>query len=154
MGTRKVLWSLAGKLFSVGVVGLCVSDCVASVAPVRGSSMSPTFNPQKTTCMGISTDDYVLMEKFCLNHYQFSHGDIVVFRSPSNHKEYHIKRITALPGDWIGIRKSFYPPIVPEGRCWVEGDNSSSSMDSRTFGTLAIVLHQIAGYSNLQVWLT
>ena len=55
MGTRKVLWSLAGKLFSVGVLGLCVSDCVASVAPVRGSSMSPTFNPQKTTCMGIST---------------------------------------------------------------------------------------------------
>ena len=26
---------------------------------------------------------------------------------------------------------------VPEGHCWVEGDNSSSSMDSRTFGTVS-----------------
>lgn len=24
-------------------------------------------------------DDYVLVEKFCLEKYQFSHGDVVVF---------------------------------------------------------------------------
>ncbi|KAL6146185.1 PREDICTED: mitochondrial inner membrane protease subunit 2 [Fragaria vesca subsp. vesca] len=142
MATRKVLWNFPNKLFTVGVVGLCISDSVASVAPVRGSSMSPTLNPAKTNLMGISTDDYVLLEKLCLNHYKFKHGDIVVFCSPSNHKERHIKRITGLPGDWIGNRKSYDVVKVPEGHCWVEGDNSSSSMDSRTFGTIPLGLIQ------------
>ncbi|XP_050382910.1 uncharacterized protein LOC126799705 [Argentina anserina] len=142
MGTRKVLQSVASTFFTVGVVGLCISDRIASVALVRGSSMSPTLNPGETKFMGISTDDYVLLEKLCLNHYKFSHGDIVVFRSPSDHKEKHIKRITALPGEWIGIRKSYDVLRVPEGHCWVEGDNSSSSMDSRTFGTIPLGLVQ------------
>ncbi|KAL6133085.1 hypothetical protein ACLB2K_065322 [Fragaria x ananassa] len=169
MATRKVLWNFPNKLFTVGVVGLCISDSVASVARVRGSSMSPTLNPAKNNL--ISTDDYVLLagaewhpqlyfvgwpapvsfkswlrpcllEKLCLNQYKFKHGDIVVFCSPSNHKERHIKRITGLPGDWIGNRKSYDVVKVPEGHCWVEGDNSSSSMDSRTFGTIPLGLIQ------------
>ena len=57
--------------------------------------------------------------------------------SPSNHKERHIKRITALPGDWFGIQKSYDVLRVPEGHCWVEGDNPSSSIDSITFGTVS-----------------
>ncbi|PRQ42957.1 putative signal peptidase I [Rosa chinensis] len=142
MGTRKVLWGFANKFFTVGAVGLCISDRFVSVAPVRGSSMAPTLNPGKTKLLGMSTDDYVLLEKTCLNDYKFSHGDIVVFSSPSNHKERHIKRITALPGDWIGIRKSYDMLKVPEGHCWVEGDNSSSSMDSRSFGTIPLGLVQ------------
>ena len=58
--------------------------------------------------------------------------------SPSNHKESHIKRITALPGEWIGTRHSYDVVKIPEGHCWVEGDNSSSSLDSRSFGPISI----------------
>lgn len=28
----------------------------------------------------LAADDYVLLEKFCLEKYKFSHGDVVVFR--------------------------------------------------------------------------
>ncbi|KAB1224331.1 Protein yippee-like [Morella rubra] len=156
MGTRNLLWNVANKYFTFGLVGLTVSDRYASIVPVRGGSMAPTFNPRASTF----TDDYVLVEKFCLQKYKFSHGDVVVFRcsgdsvifvsvsfgrlheciailcsSPSNHKEKHIKRIIALPGDWIGTTHNSYDVVkIPEGHCWVEGDNSASSMDSRSFG--------------------
>lgn len=142
MGTQKGLWSFANKFFTAGVLGLYVTDRFASVAPVRGSSMSPTLNPGTIKLMGLSTDDYVLVEKGCLRNYKFSHGDVVVFRSPSNHKERQIKRITALPGEWIGTRRFYDVLKVPEGHCWVEGDNSSSSMDSRSFGPIPLGLVQ------------
>lgn len=59
------------------------------------------------------------------------------FSSPSNHKEKHIKRIIGLPGDWIGIHRSSDVVRIPEGHCWVEGDNPSSSMDSNSFGPVS-----------------
>lgn len=104
MGTRNVLWNLANKYFTFGLIGLTVSDRYASIVPVRGASMSPTFNPQASNFTGnvlchqgglfiiiiifmgsdhgfsLAADDYVLVEKFCLEKYKFSHGDVVVFR--------------------------------------------------------------------------
>ncbi|KAM2891846.1 hypothetical protein COP2_010084 [Malus domestica] len=138
MGTRSGLWNFANKFFTSGIIGVYVSDRFASVALVRGSSMSPTLNHGATSLMGLPTDDNVLVEKQCLQNYKFSHGDVVVFRSPSNHKESHIKRITALPGEWIGTCHSYDVVKIPEGHCWVEGDNSSSSLDSRSFGPVSL----------------
>ncbi|GMY25485.1 mitochondrial inner membrane protease subunit 2 [Fagus crenata] len=138
MGSGNILWNSVKKYFTFGLIGLTVSDRYASIVPVRGASMSPTFNPQADTFM----DDHVLVEKFCLDNYKFSHGDVVVFCSPINHKEKLIKRIIALPGDWIGTNTLYDVLKVPEGRCWVEGDNSASSMDSRSFGSIPLGLIQ------------
>lgn len=55
--------------------------------------------------------------------------------SPSSYKEKHmIKRITGMPGDWISLPYSYDAVKVPEGHCWVEGDNPTNSLDSRSFG--------------------
>ncbi|KAF3448905.1 hypothetical protein FNV43_RR09621 [Rhamnella rubrinervis] len=120
MATRNVLWNYSKKIFTFGLIGLTASDSLASISVVR--------------------DDCVLVEKTCLVKYKFSHGDVVVFSSPSNHKEKHIKRIIALPGDWIGIRHCSDVRRIPEGHCWVEGDNPSSSMDSNSFGPIPLGL--------------
>lgn len=62
---------------------------------------------------------------------------VIFCSSPSSYKEKHIKRIIALPGDWIGIRNSSDVMRVPEGHCWVEGDNQASSMDSNAYGPVS-----------------
>ncbi|XP_043712092.1 mitochondrial inner membrane protease subunit 2-like isoform X2 [Telopea speciosissima] len=136
------LWNFTKKSMTGGLIGLTISDRYASVASVQGLSMHPTFNPGTTTFLGSLTGDHVLVEKFCLEKYKFSHGDVILFRSPTNHKEKHIKRIIALPGDRIRIPQSYDALKIPEGHCWVEGDNSASSLDSRSFGPIPLSLVQ------------
>ncbi|KAB5519997.1 hypothetical protein DKX38_024316 [Salix brachista] len=190
MGSGSLLWNLTKKYLTAGVIGLTITDRFASIVPVRGGSMSPTFNPRTNTGLG-SLDDRVLIEKFCLAKYKFSHGDVVVFRkegvnsgfwvgvllvgksisvilrryaghdrsgfelelgqdnSPSDHKQKLIKRIIGLPGDWIGTPQNDVIKI-PEGHCWVEGDNPVSSMDSRTFGPIPLGL--VHGRATTIVW--
>ncbi|XP_022766232.1 mitochondrial inner membrane protease subunit 2-like [Durio zibethinus] len=138
MGTLSVVWSIAKNCLTVGVITLTVSDLFASIVAVRGASMSPTFNPKTNTLLDSLSDDRVLVEKFCLRKYKFSHGDVIVFCSPYDHKEKHLKRIVGLPGDWVG---TIYDVLkIPEGHCWVEGDNSASSIDSRSFGPVPLGL--------------
>lgn len=61
--------------------------------------------------------------------------------SPLNHKETHIKRIIALPGEWIGAHHNYDVLKIPEGHCWVEGDNAASSLDSKSFGPVSCYYH-------------
>lgn len=65
-----------------------------------------------------------------------------LLRSPSDHQEKHMKRITALPGDWISTPHSYDAVIIPEGHCWVEGDNAAWSFDSRSYGPVSDMLNQ------------
>ncbi|GFP93845.1 mitochondrial inner membrane protease subunit 2 [Phtheirospermum japonicum] len=149
MATQNFLWSLSKKCFTAGLVGLTISDRYAGFMAVRGSSMSPTLNPHNENSTGFAFDDYVLVEKLCLTKYKFSRGDVVVFRSPSNSKEKNVKRIAALPGDWVDL-PSLDTVRVPEGHCWLVGDNASWSMDSRTLGPIPLGL--ICGRVTHVVW--
>jgi inner membrane protease subunit 2 len=98
--------------------------------------MSPTFNPQRNSYL----DDYVLVDKFCLKDYKFARGDVVVFSSPTHFGDRYIKRIVGMPGEWISSSRDVIR--VPEGHCWVEGDNKTSSLDSRSFGPIPLGLIQ------------
>nr|XP_043610575.1 mitochondrial inner membrane protease subunit 2-like [Erigeron canadensis]XP_043610576.1 mitochondrial inner membrane protease subunit 2-like [Erigeron canadensis] len=132
------MWKEALKKYvGVGLVGITLTDRYAGVCPVRGSSMSPTFNPSSQASF---SDDYVFLEKFCLDKYRFSHGDVVYFSNPTNFKERNVKRIVAMQGDYIANVGGAIK--VPEGHCWVEGDNSASSYDSRSFGPIPLGLIQ------------
>lgn len=86
--------------------------------------------------------DFVLAERRCLEQYKFSHGDVVLFKCPSNHKELFVKRLIALPGEWIQLPGSLKATKIPEGHCWVEGDNRARSWDSRAFGPIPLGLVQ------------
>nr|GEV11233.1 mitochondrial inner membrane protease subunit 2 [Tanacetum cinerariifolium] len=144
MGTKNIILNAFKKYITIGLVGITVTDRYAGVCPVRGSSMSPTFNPS----LGSFTDDYVFLEKFCLDKYRFSHGDVVIFSSPTSFNETSLKRIVAMEGDYISNVNGAIK--VPEGHCWVEGDISASSVDSRSFG--AIPLGLIHGRVTHIIW--
>ncbi|CAH1451909.1 unnamed protein product [Lactuca virosa] len=111
-----------------------VWDTLSSLPPIHttcclyGNVDIYAYNPS----VGSFTDDYVFFEKFCLDKYKFAHDDVVIFSYPTNYKEICVKIIVAMEGDYIsnvgGVVK------VPEGHCWVEGDNLASSFDSTSFG--------------------
>lgn len=69
------------------------------------------------------------------------HGDVVSLISPKNLDECFIKRVIGLPGDvvkTINYKKNYV--VVPQGHCWIEGDNHKSSYDSNRFGCIPMGL--------------
>ncbi|XP_051130748.1 uncharacterized protein LOC127251198 isoform X2 [Andrographis paniculata] len=149
MASQSFFWTLAKQSLTAGLVCLTITDRYACVIPVRGSSMSPTLNPRCKNSSPFVMDDRVLVEKFCLNKYKFSRGDVVVFRSPMNYKEKYIKRIAALPGDLIHL-SSCHTVSVPKGHCWVVGEDASCSLDSTSFGPIPMGV--ICGRVTHVVW--
>ena len=68
-------------------------------------------------------------------------GDVVSLVSPKNVNECFIKRVIGLPGDVIRtIRYKEKYVVVPQGHCWVEGDNYKASYDSNSFGCIPMGL--------------
>lgn len=104
--------------------------------------MHPTFSACEVGFSGLLKADIVLVEKFCLEKYEFSRGDVIIFKSPTNHRQTFAKRLIALPGDWVQIPDSSDVLTIPEGHCWVEGDNAAHSFDSRSFGSVPLGLIQ------------
>ncbi|KAG8037236.1 hypothetical protein GUJ93_ZPchr0023g33389 [Zizania palustris] len=122
------VWSSLRSCLSGALVGFTVSDRYASIITVRGPSMIPT--------PGVKPGDCALVERLCLDRYDFSRGDVVVFRSPRDHENLVVQRLIALPGDWIQVPELQEIRQIPEGHCWVEGEHSASiSWDSRSFGS-------------------
>ncbi|ONK81489.1 uncharacterized protein A4U43_C01F29670 [Asparagus officinalis] len=150
MGSWKYLWQFTKSSIIGGVIGLTISDRYLTITPVRGISMHPTFANSHTNFPGSLKGDIVVVEKFCLDKYSFSHGDVVVFKLPSDHKKQYVKRIIGLPGEWIQVPQSSEVIKVPLGHCWVEGDNSDWSLDSRSFGPIPLGL--IGGRATFIIW--
>uniref|UniRef100_A0A453LBJ5 Mitochondrial inner membrane protease subunit 2 n=2 Tax=Triticinae TaxID=1648030 RepID=A0A453LBJ5_AEGTS len=65
-----------------------------------------------------------------------------VWWTPVDHQRKAIKRVIGLPGDWISVPETKEIRKIPEGHCWVEGDNGSVSRDSRTYGPVPLGLVQ------------
>ncbi|KAK8938108.1 hypothetical protein KSP40_PGU019239 [Platanthera guangdongensis] len=129
------LWLLTRKSAVGALLGITISDRYLTISPVRGNSMHPTFSASSTSFPGYLKGDLVLIERFCLQDFKFSHGDIVIFKSPNDHRQIYVKRLVALPGDWVEASSDILK--IPEGHCWVEGDNPAMSWDSRSFGPVS-----------------
>lgn len=52
MGTRNFLWNFAKKFVTFGLITVTITDRYVTVVPVRGGSMSPTFNSKTSSLMG------------------------------------------------------------------------------------------------------
>ena len=120
---------------------------VMQVARVQGHSMDPTLKDQ----------DRLVVNKLAYHIGEPQPGDVVMMRYPIDPDKSFVKRMIACEGDTVqivsgevrvngtivpspyvtGEHRSYDdcgPHVIPEGYCFVLGDNRSNSSDSRIFG--------------------
>jgi len=113
---------------------ITVNDYLFSIARVEGTSMQPTLNPGTS-----KSGDYVLLNRWCVNYEDIKHGDIVAITSPRDFNTTFVKRIIGVEGDYVRTPRYKHNQVhVPRGHCWIEGDNSRSSLDSNSFGPVSV----------------
>ncbi|KAI9716234.1 MAG: hypothetical protein M1812_005459 [Candelaria pacifica] len=88
--------------------------------------------------------DGVIISKFSRRGRGIEVGDIVSFKNPLDWRNGALKRVVGMPGDFV-LRdtpdKGEGTMIqVPEGHCWLAGDNIPQSRDSRMYGPLPLAL--------------
>jgi len=145
---RRVAFWLRDLSLSVAIA-LVVILFLYQPVKVEGTSMMPALVDQER----------VFINKFVyrLGIGEVERGDTVVFWYPADPTKSYIKRVIALPGDFVELREGTvylndrpldepYVPQefrdhqnvarlqVPSGHYYVMGDHRSSSNDSRTWG--------------------
>ena len=146
----KMLSKFSSSFLSGVVIGLpiyiTVNDYVFCVARVEGTSMQPTLNPKFR-----KQSDVVILDRWNTNYDNIKRGDIVALTSPNNQNVSFIKRVIGLEGDVVETPRYRHSYVyIPRGHCWVEGDNSRSSLDSNSFGPVSLGL--VKGRATHIVW--
>ncbi|KAL0943748.1 mitochondrial inner membrane protease subunit [Colletotrichum truncatum] len=103
--------------------------------PASGASMLPTFDIQ---------GDHIIIDR----RYRFGRnivvGDLVNYRIPIFRHSEGVKRVLGMPGDYVLVGSpdahSHQMIQVPQGHCWLVGDNLDASRDSRIFGPVPLAL--------------
>jgi signal peptidase I len=139
---------------------------VFQVFRVTSGSMAPTLVPE----------DFVLLSRLVYHLHPPRRGDLILFHYPQGGAHSFLKRIIGLPGETIEARNGEFwvngsmlpwqeahvepteelaalnlPPVhIPAGHLFVLGDNPSTSLDSRFWGTVDI--HEVVGKALLICW--
>lgn len=161
--TKSILREYIEAFIIAVVLAAFIITFVVQSYLVDGSSMEPTFHDGQR----------LMVSKFIYRFTEPQHGDIVVFRNPSNPSKKFIKRVIGVPGDKIEIRDlvvyvndvpleddyildvtrgRFGPVIVPEKSLFVLGDNRNISDDSRYASVGFVPYKNLVGKAFLVYW--
>jgi signal peptidase I len=144
---------------AIGCLLLQTGLAVALALGIRAVALEAFVVPTASMSPTIMPGDRFLADKITGRLRGFHKGEIVAFRPPNAPKETYIKRIVAVAGDRIEVRKGLvyvngaasgpcpsmpyrvpgmtpleFPCTVPQGKLFLLGDNRDYSVDSRHFG--------------------
>lgn len=145
------------------LVALVIRTFVVQVYLVEGPSMEPTLH----------TNERVFVNKLVYRFRQPKPGEIIVLQDPNRPQRELIKRVIAVGGETIEIKKGIVfvngqalkepfintaiknttdmPPVtVNENQVFVMGDNRGMSFDSRALGAVAV--NKIDGKAFFMFW--
>jgi signal peptidase I len=163
---KRATLGIVRDIFIAFVLAIFIRAFVVQAYKIPSGSMIPT----------LLVGDYILVNrlsyglripyyKYILRWGEIKRGDIIVFVFPEDPSKDFIKRVIALPGETIEIRKKkiyingkeiedkwgffkddyvgpprddFGPFQVPQGHVFVMGDNRDESNDSRFWGPVNI----------------
>ncbi|GAB7347193.1 hypothetical protein MBLNU459_g3302t1 [Dothideomycetes sp. NU459] len=126
------------------------TDYFYDIRGTWGISMQPTLAP---------TGDSVLVSKYYRHGRGVEVGDIISFKHPMREDVRASKRVIGMPGDFVlrdtPDKGKGMMIQVPQGHCWVVGDNLNHSRDSRMIGPIPLALVRgkvIATFSGWSLW--
>jgi signal peptidase I len=93
-----------GILFHVFDVVLNIVIIVAIVALIRTFIVSPFQIEGNSMVDTLEHKEYIVINKFRYFFKAPQRGDIVVFRQPTDHGKYYVKRVIGLPGETVVVR--------------------------------------------------
>ena len=157
---RNIIRNTLYTLISVAAIAVLVATLWMPVLQTHGSSMTPTLR-----------DNNIVVS---VKNGEVNYGDIIAFYY---NNKILIKRVIALPGDWIDIKqdgtvyvngsicnepyiseKAFgdcnieMPYQVPDAKYFVMGDHRLTSTDSRNSALGCVSEEQIVGRILFRVW--
>jgi signal peptidase I len=103
---------------------------------IRQNLLEAFYLPSESMAPTLRKGDRILANKMPGRINQLNRQDLVVFRPPDHRDQNYVKRLVGLPGDRIDV--SGETVTVPEGTCFVLGDNRENSRDSRHFGPVPL----------------
>lgn len=117
--------------------------------PFRSGAINATYSEWRYSCSAKSTDarprPQVALRatawRRCCCTVPFwpcaaSKASLMRIRSPEKYRDSVIKRIVGVQGDYIAHRRTGRIMRVPDGMCWLEGDNPLMSRDSTEYAVL------------------
>jgi signal peptidase I len=144
----RALWELLHDLSVAVLFCFFLITFVAQAFRVQGTSMLPL----------LEDSERIIVNKFVYRFHAIERGDVVVFWYPKDPAVSFIKRVVAVPGDTVELKRgvlyvngqkveedkyllphyrgedNFAPQQVEKGFYFVLGDHRTSSNDSRSWG--------------------
>ncbi len=142
---------LARFTLIVLIIVIPIRMFIAQPFIVNGQSMMPTFE----------NGDYLIVDEVSYRARDPKRGEVIIFRLPSNHGRFLIKRVIGLPGETViisggkitihkkdgetiqldedylnGNFSSYGTWELQDNEYFVMGDNRNNSSDSRSWGVL------------------
>ncbi|KAH7369383.1 peptidase S24/S26A/S26B/S26C [Plectosphaerella cucumerina] len=134
-GQRALLWFIGSAEM------LCAAhvftENICTISSAEGPSMTPTLP---------ATGSWLLINCMHRRGRDIRVGDLVAYRIPIFAHSRGVKRVVGMPGDYVLLETPGGPNPnasmiqVPEGHCWLVGDNLEASRDSRMFGPVPLAL--------------
>lgn len=133
--TKKSFWKSFFS-FSLEILKTVIIS-LAIILPIRyfiiqpfmvdGASMQPNFHDK----------EYLVINEISYRFNEPDRGEVVVFKNPSNTKQYYIKRIIGLPGETIKIENSkVYVKEIDKDNFVEINEFDYLPVDTKTFGNI------------------